>query len=99
MTSDHVDVARRVARDEHCLAFELQFWRLSAATCTVPNFVGLQTRINSAQGLWGPGAGSAGFTTTILQQAGHSSGNYKITFQSIVGGQNVACNSTITVNG
>ena len=72
---------------------------VSAATCTVPNFVGLGTRINSAPGLWGPGAGTAGFTTTIVQAAGHSAGNYKITFQSIVGGQNVACNSTITVNG
>jgi PKD repeat protein len=72
---------------------------VSSATCTVPNFVGNQTRINSAQGLWGPGAGTAGFTTTIQEAAGHSSGNYKITFQSIVGGQNVACNSAITVNG
>ena len=72
---------------------------VSAATCTVPNFVGLGTRINSAQGLWGPGAGTAGFTTTIQQAVGHPSGNYKITFQSIVGGQSVACNSTITVNG
>lgn len=68
---------------------------VSAATCTVPNFVGAGTRINSAQGIWN----TAGFTTTIQQQAGHSSGNYKITFQSIVGGQVVACNSTITVNG
>jgi PKD repeat protein len=68
---------------------------VSAATCTVPNFVGNQTRINNAQGIWN----TAGFTTTIVQAAGHSSGNYKITFQSIVGGQQVACNSTITVNG
>ncbi|HJP90030.1 MAG TPA: PKD domain-containing protein [Candidatus Limnocylindrales bacterium] len=68
---------------------------VSAATCTVPNFVGLGTRINNAQGIWN----AAGFTTTIVQAAGHSSGNYKITFQSIVGGQVVACNSTITVNG
>jgi PKD repeat protein len=72
---------------------------VAAATCTVPNFVGLGTKINSAPGLWGPGAGTAGFTTTIQQAAGHSGGNYKITFQSIVGGQNVPCNSTITVNG
>jgi PKD repeat protein len=72
---------------------------VASPTCTVPNFVGMGTRINSAQGLWGPGAGTAGFTTTIQQAAGHSSGNYRITFQSIVGGQNVACNSTITVNG
>jgi PKD repeat protein len=72
---------------------------VAAATCTVPNFVGMQTRINSAPGLWGTGSGGAGFTTTIQQAAGHSNGNYKITFQSIVGGQNVACNSTITVNG
>ena len=72
---------------------------VSAATCTVPNFVGLGTRINNAPGLWGTGSGGAGFTTSIQQAAGHSSGNYRITFQSIVGGQKVACNSTITVNG
>ncbi|MEO8274097.1 MAG: PKD domain-containing protein [Chloroflexota bacterium] len=72
---------------------------VAAGTCTVPNFVGLKTKINSAQGLWGPGAGTAGFTTTVQEAAVHPNGNYTITFQSIVGGQNVACNSTITVNG
>jgi hypothetical protein len=61
----------------------------------VPDFVGPQTRINSAPGIWT----AAGITSTIQEQAGHSSGNYKITFQSIVGGNQVACSSTITVNG
>lgn len=68
---------------------------VSVSTCTVPDFVGMGTHINSAQGIWT----TAGFTTTIQQQAGHSNGNYNITFQSIVGGNHVACSSTITVNG
>jgi PKD repeat protein len=68
---------------------------VSSSTCSVPDFVGAGTRINSGQGIW---AGK-GFTTTVQQSSGHSSGNYKITFQSIVGGTKVACNSTITVNG
>jgi PKD repeat protein len=78
---------------------KLNYIVVSVAQCTVPNFVGLQTRINSAPALWGTGPGGAGFTTTIQEAAGHSNGNYKITFQSIVGGSQVACNSTITVNG
>jgi PKD repeat protein len=68
---------------------------VSAAVCTVPNFVGNNTKINSAPGIWS----TAGFTTTITQQAGHSNGNYTITFQSIVAGNSVACSSPITVNG
>ena len=72
---------------------------VSVAQCTVPNFVGLQTRINNAPALWGTGPGGAGFTTAIQEAPGHPSGNYKITFQSIVGGSQVACSSTITVNG
>jgi PKD repeat protein len=68
---------------------------VSSATCTVPDFVGKHTKINSAQGVWN----NALFTTTVDQQAGHSSGNYTITFQSIVAGNVVACSSPITVNG
>jgi PKD repeat protein len=68
---------------------------VSVATCTVPDFVGNHTKINSAAGIWS----GAGFTSTITQQAGHSPGNYTITFQSIVGGNHVACSSPITVNG
>ncbi len=78
---------------------KLDYIVVAVAQCTVPNFVGLGTRINSAPGLWGTGSGGAGFTTTIQQAAGHSNGNYRITSQSIVGNSQVACNSTITVNG
>jgi hypothetical protein len=67
----------------------------SPALCTVPGFVTTQTRINNAQAIWT----SAGFTTTVQQQSGHSNGNYKITSQSIVGGSSAPCGSTITVNG
>ena len=70
---------------------------VSAATCTVPSFVSPPpgTRINSAPGIWS----GRGFTSTIQEAAGHSSGNYRITFQSIVANTVVACNSVITVNG
>jgi PKD repeat protein len=68
---------------------------VSTATCTVPDFVTVGTRINDAPSVWS----SKGFTSTINEAAGHSKGNYKITFQSIVAGNKIACNSTITVNG
>lgn len=68
---------------------------VAAGNCTVPNFVGSGTKINSAAGIWS----GAGFTSTIQQQSGHSNGNYTITFQSIVGGNVVACTSPLTVNG
>ncbi|HXG26927.1 MAG TPA: PKD domain-containing protein [Candidatus Binatia bacterium] len=68
---------------------------VSVATCTVPDFVTPGTRINNAQGIWA----AAGFTTTVQQAAGHSKGNYRITFQSIVANTSVPCDSVITVNG
>ena len=74
---------------------KLNYIVVSANTCTVPDFVGPQTRIDNAPGIWS----GRGFTTPIQEAAGHPNGNYKITFQSIVGGSTVGCNSTITVNG
>jgi PKD repeat protein len=67
----------------------------SPALCTVPGFVTNHTKINSAQGIWS----TAGFTTTVQEQSGHSNGNYTITSQSIVGASSAPCNSSITVNG
>ncbi|MBI3750511.1 MAG: PKD domain-containing protein [Chloroflexi bacterium] len=64
--------------------------------CQVPDFVGSHTKINSAKAEW---TAAAGFTTTLQQAAGHSNGNYTITFQSITGGTSVDCGSTMTVNG
>lgn len=66
--------------------------------CPVPDFVGNHTKINSATGAGGLWA-TAGFSTTLQQAAGHSKGNYTITFQSITGGTSVACDSPMTVNG
>lgn len=61
--------------------------------CTVPDFAGV--RRNSAQALWA----AAGFTTTVSFQPGQ--GNYRIQYQSLVGGtidpQPGGCGSSITV--
>jgi hypothetical protein len=59
------------------------------APCYVPGFTG--TRKNDAPGIWT----AAGFTTQITFLPG--SGNYKIEYQSVVGGQESPCNVLITV--
>ncbi len=79
---------------------KLDYIVVAVAQCTVPDFVGLGTKFNKAQDLWGTGGGGAGFTTTVQKAAGSPSGNgWPITSQSIVGGTQVACSSSISVNG
>jgi PKD repeat protein len=63
---------------------------VSVGTCTVPNFAGVST--DNAQALWT----GAGFTTTVqFQQGGRP---WTINSQSQVVGQDIPCNSPITVS-
>lgn len=63
--------------------------------CTVPNFTsGGGVHYSAAQGIWG----SAGFSTTIdMTNVNTTSGSGKLKSQSIVGGSQVPCDSTISV--
>ena len=57
--------------------------------CTAPTFI--NQRVNDAQSIWN----QAGFTTTVVKQAG--SGNYIIGYQSLVAGQPYLCDTIVTV--
>lgn len=59
------------------------------APCRVPNFTGVKK--NNASSLWT----AAGFTTANIAYSGQ--GNFTISRQSLVGGDYVACQSSITV--
>ena len=61
-------------------------------TCTVPGFSG--TRVDDAQAAWS----TAGFSGSLTVSR-PPNGNYRIKNQTIVGGQDVPCNSSITVSG
>jgi hypothetical protein len=61
-------------------------------TCTVPGFSGL--RVNDAPATWSAAGFSGSLTVSRPPQ-----GNYPIKNQTIVGGQSVPCNSSITVSG
>lgn len=61
-------------------------------TCTVPGFSG--TPANDALGIWR----ASGFSGSLTISR-PPNGNYKVKNQSIVGGQKVPCNSSITVSG
>jgi hypothetical protein len=70
---------------------------VAARTCTVPDFAGV--KVSNAQTRWS----TAGFTTTVqtLPAPPKGASDYKINFQSLVGGtidpQPSGCNSAITV--
>jgi len=67
---------------------------VTIGTCTVPDFAGVLS--SNAQALWGPGPGSAGFTTTVNFQQGNLP--WVIKSQNQVVGQVIPCNSPITVS-
>ncbi len=61
--------------------------------CPVPEF--FNTRKNDAQSTWS--SPQHGFTTTVVFNP-NPSGNWRIGFQSLVGGSQQPCNSVITLS-
>jgi PKD repeat protein len=64
---------------------------VAAELCTIPDLHNL--RFNEAQPSWT----AAGFKTTVQQAPGHAQGNFKITYQSVVGASKADCSTTVYV--